>query len=125
MSVVWVWRPLLRWVAEAQTPSQEEVGKDEGAMKLGGLFRLPSIPRFSMAEDVFQDVERMLHPRPYLGFRPFQSPRQFLIHPLRHRSDLAPLGRDMPLPPRASAPISARFLHLDPQRRRRRSRLNQ
>ena len=72
MSVVWVWRPLLRWVAEAQTPSQEEVGKDEGAMTLGGLFRLPSIPRFSMAEDVFQDVERML-------------------------------------PPRASAPISARF----------------
>ena len=67
----------------------------------------------------------MLHPRPYLGFRPFQSPRQLLIHPLRHRSDLAPLGRDMPLPPRAPATIPPAFLHLDPQRRRRRSRPNE
>ena len=52
-----------------------------------------------MAEDVFQDMERILHPRTHLGFHPLQFQGQLLDHSLRQRSDFARLGRDMPLHP--------------------------
>jgi len=84
--------------AQKRRPSQESVAKGEEAVKLGGIFQQPSIPHLSIAKDVFQDMERMLHPGTYLDFHPLQSQGQLLdlgvavlTHHLRRRQYVPPL----------------------------------
>ena len=44
----------------------------------------------------------MLHPRPHLGFGPFELYGEFFDHAFRHGFDFPPLGRHLPLDAEAS-----------------------
>ena len=57
---------------QQRAPGEEEVGEGEEAVELGGAFGKAPVARFAVPEDVFKDVEGMLHSRPHLRFGPLQ-----------------------------------------------------
>ena len=75
----------------------DQIGQGKETVKLGEIFPQPPVSNLPVSEEVFDDVEGMLHLGSYLRLPAFPFPQQVLLQPLGQRLDLPLLLCHQPL----------------------------
>src|SRR6185437_15759265 len=77
--------------------ANHHVGQPKQRVELMPVLGKPSIPHFSMAENILYDVEGMLHERPHGGFGFLRRLDGFFLRTLSQGFDRPALGRNLPV----------------------------